>query len=320
MTDDKRKKDLQWLLGDFDKEVFLCDCLEKKPLLLKRGVMEYYRNILTLGDIEKILYREQGISKSTIRLISASGSIPAYHYQKNERVANVTVTTGVDLDRILHFYKDEKATIVIENIVDSWDPLLDHCTLLDQDLLCPVGANVYVTPPYAQGFAPHYDTHDVFILQIHGSKQWRIYENPDPVTLPLGSQKGLPFNYEALVPIYDVEVQPGDFIYIPRGYIHEAVTSDEISAHVTLGAYTTTWAKMLLDLIRHLAIDEPVFNAACRWNDLHTVNPGEDQLRKIKAIIHKHLTLETLSRMFENGRELHNDKSVFTAEKISLSI
>jgi lysine-specific demethylase/histidyl-hydroxylase NO66 len=39
-----------------------------------------------------------------------------------------------------------------------------------------VGANVYLTPPGTQGFAPHFDDVDAFLLQLEGKKQWRLYK------------------------------------------------------------------------------------------------------------------------------------------------
>lgn len=38
-----------------------------------------------------------------------------------------------------------------------------------------VGANAYLTPPDSQGFAPHYDDIEAFILQIEGKKHWKLY-------------------------------------------------------------------------------------------------------------------------------------------------
>lgn len=40
---------------------------------------------------------------------------------------------------------------------------------------CFVGANSYLTPPNSQGFAPHYDDIEAFILQVEGKKLWKIY-------------------------------------------------------------------------------------------------------------------------------------------------
>lgn len=41
---------------------------------------------------------------------------------------------------------------------------------------CFVGANAYLTPPNSQGFAPHYDDIEAFVLQIEGSKNWKVYK------------------------------------------------------------------------------------------------------------------------------------------------
>ncbi|OXB63355.1 hypothetical protein ASZ78_001931 [Callipepla squamata] len=37
------------------------------------------------------------------------------------------------------------------------------------------GANTYLTPPGTQGFAPHYDDIEAFVLQLEGKKHWRVY-------------------------------------------------------------------------------------------------------------------------------------------------
>ena len=44
-------------------------------------------------------------------------------------------------------------------------------------------ANAYITPPQNRGFDDHYDVHDVFVLQIEGTKRWIIHEpvHPDPL-------------------------------------------------------------------------------------------------------------------------------------------
>ncbi|WP_236595498.1 cupin domain-containing protein, partial [Mycobacterium paraintracellulare] len=45
---------------------------------------------------------------------------------------------------------------------------------LEVELNFPTRVNAYVTPPDATGFAPHYDPHDVLVLQIRGSKTWHV--------------------------------------------------------------------------------------------------------------------------------------------------
>ena len=98
------------------------------------------------------------------------------------------------------------------------------------------GANAYLTPSGSQGFAPHYDDVVVFILQQEGSKRWRVYSpESGPETLPRTSSKD--YDPEELKPpVMDVILGPGDMLYLPRGWIHQAVTTRETghSLHLTV--------------------------------------------------------------------------------------
>src|SRR6185295_12103641 len=101
--------------------------------------------------------------------------------------------------------------------------------------------------PGAQGFSAHYDTHDVFILQAAGSKHWRLYGSS--VQLPLAST---PYPYpgpDAGKPSADFVLRAGDVLYIPRGHVHDALTSDSISLHVTLGINVYTWADLFMEAL-----------------------------------------------------------------------
>ncbi|MGO7984355.1 JmjC domain-containing protein, partial [Rhizobium johnstonii] len=68
------------------------------------------------------------------------------------------------------------ATIVLQGLHRLWPPLIDFTRLLIDDLGHPAQVNAYVTPASSQGFDPHYDTHDVFVLQVSGEKHWRVDE------------------------------------------------------------------------------------------------------------------------------------------------
>ncbi|XP_044471379.1 uncharacterized protein LOC123200301 isoform X3 [Mangifera indica] len=108
-----------------------------------------------------------------------------------------------------------------------------------------VGANMYLTPPNSQGLACHYDDHCVFVCQLFGSKQWKVFSQPC-VQLPRL------YYPRAIVNGVEVEsskneyrqfsLEKGDILYIPRGFLHEACTdngkpseSAGYSLHLTLG-------------------------------------------------------------------------------------
>lgn len=95
-----------------------------------------------------------------------------------------------------------------------------------------VSANAYLTPPRAQGFECHYDDHCVFAVQVTGSKLWRVYEAE--VILPhLRAPRSRPSPQAP--PLIEVTLRAGDVLYIPRGFPHEAETSDTTSLHVSFG-------------------------------------------------------------------------------------
>ena len=101
-------------------------------------------------------------------------------------------------------------------------------SLLESEFGCMVGSNAYLTPMHSQGFAPHYDDVDVFILQWEGYKRWRVYAPFNKgETLPRASSRDYTVKeMEENVgeSIMDVVLGPGDVLYLPRGWIHQAET------------------------------------------------------------------------------------------------
>lgn len=99
-------------------------------------------------------------------------------------------------------------------------------------------ANLYVTPPGdAQGFQPHFDTMESFVVQIAGSKRWLVYDTaqhewwvPQPY---LGDQFAFNVTPKLMESVLQGGVVPahhhlhaGSLFYIPSGWIHEARTGD----------------------------------------------------------------------------------------------
>lgn len=98
-----------------------------------------------------------------------------------------------------------------------------------------------LTPANSQGFAPHYDDIEAFVLQIEGKKLWRIYEPRSRVeTLPRESSGNFAEN-ELGVCVFERVLEAGDLLYFPRGWIHQANTIDnQHSLHITLSVYQKT--------------------------------------------------------------------------------
>ena len=131
------------------------------------------------------------------------------------------------------------ATLVVQGLHHWWPALATFCRSLERELGHPTQTNAYYTPRSAQGLPVHHDTHDVFCLQVSGEKRWLVYE--PAWELPLRDQR-----YEESMgapgePVLDVTLRAGDTLYLPRGWLHEAKTSDADSLHLTVGVNVYTW-------------------------------------------------------------------------------
>src|SRR6185503_13388978 len=122
----------------------------------------------------------------------------------------------------------------------TWPPVIDFCTRLAAELGHPVQANSYVTPPSSRGFSAHYDVHDVFVLQLAGRKHWTIHAPvlDDPLRdQPWGQRSAAVAAAAEQEPVIDTVLEPGDALYLPRGWLHAATALGEVSAHLTVGSH-----------------------------------------------------------------------------------
>ena len=157
------------------------------------------------------------------------------------------------------------ATIVLQGLHRTWAPIIDFSQSLAVDLGHPVQVNAYVTPPGNQGFSAHYDVHDVFVLQIHGTKAWRVHAPvwADPLrTQPWDERRDAVAEAASQTPLIDDEVRAGDVLYLPRGYIHSAAAPADagVSIHLTVGVHTWTRAHLVdaaLDEVRRELARQP---------------------------------------------------------------
>jgi lysine-specific demethylase/histidyl-hydroxylase NO66 len=153
---------------------------------------------------------------------------------------------------------DDGATLVLQGLHRTWPPLIDFANELSGDLGHPVQINAYITPPQNQGFAAHYDVHDVFVLQITGTKKWIIHE---PVLLdPLPDQgwegrRNDVAQRAATEPTIDTVLAPGDALYLPRGYLHSAQALGDFTIHLTVGVHPITRHRLVREVIAGAKLD-----------------------------------------------------------------
>lgn len=148
------------------------------------------------------------------------------------------------------------ASIVLQGLHRLWPPVIDFVRALVTDLGHPVQANAYVTPPDNRGFDPHYDVHDVFVLQVSGHKEWTVHRPVHADPLPDQPWTDHRADVERRAhdePVIDTVLAPGDALYLPRGWVHSARAREELSIHLTIGVEPLTRFDVARAIVAELA-------------------------------------------------------------------
>jgi ribosomal protein L16 Arg81 hydroxylase len=186
-------------------------------------------------------------------------------YTRAARVGATRHADVADAGKVLDLFA-AGATVVLQSLHRWWPPLAGFCRELELALHHPVQANAYLTPAGAQGLAPHHDTHDVFVLQSHGTKRWQVRE--PAMEAPLARHRSDHAEAAARPVVLDAHLTAGDCLYLPRGWVHSATAQEGVSLHVTVGVLATTTYDVLRALVDRAA-DEPAFRRtlAVGWVD-----------------------------------------------------
>lgn len=237
----------QQLIAPVSLETFYSEYWERKPLIIRRNEREYYSQLLSLRDYDRVI-STQALMHPQCFIANAARQVAPEEY---------TYPQGtIDVARIYQQFGDG-GTIVFNQLEHFIPPLADLCRSLEREISTRFQCNIYCTPAKAQGFPTHYDSHDVFILQVHGTKHWILYNTP--VELPF---KGQPFRRDE-TPKGDktdeFDLQPGDMLYLPRGVMHDAQTNEGETLHITLGALATSWTELLLEAVAKVALQDADF-------------------------------------------------------------
>ena len=100
------------------------------------------------------------------------------------------------------------------------------------------------------GVGPHYDSYDVFLLQTHGQRRWRIGRQKDLSLVPNLPLKILA-NFE---PEEEFVLNPGDMLYLPPRYAHDGVAVGECMTY-SIGFRAPNRGELASELLQRLAED-----------------------------------------------------------------
>lgn len=237
---------LGYLIGAERIDAFFATLYERDALVVHHGKPQRFDGLLSIDDVDRIV-TSVDLREGQLALADATRELTANQYVD----ASGFIDRGAVADR-----HRSGATIIL-NQAHQFEPKLARlCKGLEHVFSSHVQANLYLTPPNAQGFRTHYDNHDVLVIQVEGQKHWRIYDKP--IEAPFRGEGFEPGKHETGALRQEFVLKAGDCAYVPRGLMHDAQTSgDAASLHVTVGLITRTWADLMLEAVSEVALRTP---------------------------------------------------------------
>ncbi len=264
---------LAWLLAPLTVETFLDKIWTATHYHVKRHSVCYFDGLLhapsAVDELLELFRREP----SAVRLARGND-------KKSGSDSYRLVDGSLDLVGIRNDFADG-FTIVVDGVERYVRAIASLAHSIEVELNFPIQVNAYITPRGSRGLVPHYDDHDVLILQIQGSKIWHLYTGVDiPPREMQRRDKAVP--NDGLPSPTDLRLEVGDVLYLPRGLVHAADTDAEPSIHLTVGIHAPTALTLAIGALHSLSFRDDRLNARLppRHLDDADVQPALDVLMR----------------------------------------
>lgn len=191
------------LLGGMTPKKFMAEYWHKKPCLIRQAIPDFMPLLS-----RQALFDMARSDEAETRLIT--------HFQNKWAMQNGPHQQLPGLDK-------KQWTLLVQGVNlhdDGVDALLRQFNFLPDARLDDVMIS-YATD--GGGVGAHVDSYDVFLLQAHGTRRWRISGQQD-----LALQKNVPLKIlQRFVPEQEFDLLPGDMLYLPPNYAHDGVAVGE---------------------------------------------------------------------------------------------
>lgn len=234
--------------------------LRARPLHIPATGEASKRSILDWATFNGLLSQTSIWTPSSLRMVRNGESVPAEQYcaealtpagrvlRPSPAKIEVQLATG--------------ASLVANEIQGLTPAIAAFCDAMSETFAAAVAANAYCSFGGVQAFQTHYDLHDVFAVQTEGEKIWRLSAKraDDPVDPPPFADPRAWYAATRGPLMQEVRMRPGDVLYLPRGWYHDALATEGASLHLTFSV-TPLYGRILFSLLEQAAMQDPAFRA-----------------------------------------------------------
>lgn len=246
--------DFPSLIAPIDERLFLDRYWDREPVHIPANAN---RGQLPIGwnDLNALLGQRPLWTADRFKLILNSRPVEPAHY-----MTGMPSKAESGDPALIEQFLAMGASMVLDHVEDLLPRVRAITDGLTARFAGTAGANCYASFKGIQAFATHFDAHEVFAVQCDGEKLWRIYANraDTPLDAPHGEGAQAWIDASKGPVALEVTMRPGDVLYIPRGFFHDAIATDTVSLHLTFGIAPPS-GQLLLQVIEELALQDSAF-------------------------------------------------------------
>lgn len=153
-----------WIINPIAVDNFMKTAWEKNPLFVDRKCPSYYEELISTQVIDRMLRQNRIEFTKNIDITSYRDGVRETHNPEGRAMPPT----------VWDFYS-QGCSIRLLNPQTFIPSVHALNATLQEYFQCMTGANVYLTPANSQGFAPHYDDIEAFVLQIEGKWAYSKY-------------------------------------------------------------------------------------------------------------------------------------------------
>lgn len=248
------------LIAPMTPATFFAEYHDRQPLHIKGGAAKFAQ-VLSWRHINRLLDMTHMWSSHSLKMYEDGIAVPPERYCVSAVSRDAQQVMQPVAARVAEFVK--QGCSVVLNDVDSLTPGMQAVSdALEGAGLGKAQANVYISWQSHKAFPAHYDTHEVWAVQVEGEKYWNIWEGRAewPIPHPVFRAHDQAHHESAKGRLREkVLLKTGDLLYLPRGWYHDALAEAPSSVHIAYG----THAVLGMDLM-NILLERVLYEASFR--------------------------------------------------------
>lgn len=282
------------ILGDRDE--FFDRYFNRAPLLRRSALRGEPVSVLSIADLDAVVDAE-AIRPPYLDVAKDGKQVPPAAYTEPVVVQGLYLTDRVVPARVASLFRSG-ATLTFNALNHHRPNLRQLAARLTETFGSPAEVIAFLTPATRRGLAPHYDPVDVFVVQLAGTKSWRVWPVPHPRR---GDDAGNLDEAALGEPAIAATLQPGDILYIPYNCAHVATAGEQVSLHLSLTVQPRRWASLVQEVVTRITGADPTYWANPNLRDEATPDQLRAMLDALAADLRAVDTSAEIAHLIEAG-------------------